>query len=69
VLAHEVYGHAIPYLIAGDLSGRCADPVGNQRPEDSCAIARENQIREELKLGNRTDYGLSGLALARRYRH
>lgn len=69
IIAHEVYGHAIPYLLAGDLSGKCADPVKGQRAEDACAIKRENQIRSELKLGNRSDYGLSGLALARRFRN
>ena len=68
ILAHEVYGHAIPYLFAGDLSGKCADPVKGQRAEDSCAIKRENVIRAELKLGSRSDYGLNGLALARPFR-
>lgn len=69
VLAHEVYGHAVPYLLAGDLSGKCADPTPKQRPEDACAIKRENEIRAELKLGKRRDYGLTGLALARRFRN
>jgi len=69
VLAHEVYGHAFPYLLAGDLSGKCADPVAGQRATDACAIKRENEIRSELRLGQRRDYGLNGLALARRYRH
>jgi len=68
VVAHEVYGHAIPYLIAGDLSGKCADPVAGQRPEDSCAIQRENVIRAELNLGKRKDYGVDGLTMARRLR-
>lgn len=68
VLAHEVYGHAFPYLIAGDLSGKCADPADGQRPEDSCAIQRENVIRAELNLGKRKDAGVGGLTLARRYR-
>ncbi|HWI19500.1 MAG TPA: hypothetical protein VNT81_17220 [Vicinamibacterales bacterium] len=69
VVAHEVYGHAIPYLLAGDLSGKCADPVPGQRAEDACAIKRENEIRAELRLGERRDYGLNGLAMARRSRH
>jgi hypothetical protein len=68
VLAHEVYGHAFPYLLAGDLSGKCADPQPGQRAKDACAIKRENEIRSELRLGERRDYGLDGLALARRYR-
>lgn len=69
VVAHEVYGHAIPYLLAGDLSGKCADPQAGQRPEDACSIKRENEIRAELRLGERRDYGLHGLAMARRFPH
>lgn len=69
VLAHEVYGHAIPYLLAGDLSGKCADPAPGERAEDACAIKRENLIRAEMRLGERRDYGLNGLTLARRYRN
>lgn len=68
VLAHEVFGHALPYLITGNLSGRCADPTPGERPEESCAIRRENVVRAELGLGRRTDAGLHGLALARRSR-
>ncbi len=51
ILAHEVYGHAIPYLLAGHLSGKCADPQPRQRATDACAIKRENEIRSELRLG------------------
>jgi hypothetical protein len=69
ILAHEVYGHAFPYLLAGDLAGKCADPVKGQRAEDACAIKRENEIRAELRLGQRREYGLDGLTLARRYRN
>lgn len=68
ILAHEVYGHAIPYLLAGSLSGRCADPAPGQRATEACAVQRENQIRAELRLGLRREYGLAGLAIARRYR-
>ncbi|HJU42091.1 MAG TPA: hypothetical protein VJ691_04720 [Vicinamibacterales bacterium] len=68
ILAHEVYGHAIPYLLAGHLSGRCADPVPGQRARDACAIKRENEIRSELRLGKRHEYGLHGLTIARRFR-
>jgi hypothetical protein len=68
VLAHEVYGHAIPYLLAGHLSGKCADPLPGQRATDACAIKRENQIRSELRLGKRREYGLNGLTIARRFR-
>lgn len=69
ILAHEVYGHAIPYLLAGHLSGKCADPSPRQRATDACAIKRENEIRSELRLGERRNYGLESLAVARRYRH
>jgi hypothetical protein len=69
ILAHEVYGHAVPYLLAGHLSGRCADPTAGQRATDSCAIQRENEVRIQLGLGRRTEYGLHGLAMVRRSRH
>jgi hypothetical protein len=69
VLAHEVYGHAVPYLLAGDLSGRCADPAPGTPAAEACAIQRENVIRAELRLGRRTDGTLSSLSLARLLRH
>jgi hypothetical protein len=69
ILAHEVYGHAVPYLLAGHLSGKCADPLPRQRPADACAIKRENEIRAELKMVQRRGYGLDGLTLARRFRY
>jgi hypothetical protein len=63
ILVHEVYGHALPYLIAGGVSGRCTDPKPGERPADACSIRRENAVRAELGLGRRTDYGLTGLTL------
>jgi hypothetical protein len=65
IVIHEVYGHAFPYLLAGDVSGRCPDAAPGQRPADACAIKRENAVRAELRLGLREDAGLSGLALMR----
>ena len=65
ILVHEIYGHAFPYLLAGHLSGRCADPAPAERPADACSIRRENAVRAELGLGRRTDRGLDGLALTR----
>jgi hypothetical protein len=65
VLAHEVYGHAVPYLEAGHVSGRCPDPVAGQAATEACAIQRENAIRAELKLGRRTDSSLLSLNLSR----
>ena len=64
VLAHEVYGHAVPYLSAGHLSGRCLDPERGEPAAQSCAIQRENVVRAELRLGRRTDAALGGLTLA-----
>ena len=69
IVIHEVFGHALPYLLAGDLSGQCADPAPGQRAEEACAIQRENAVRAELGLGRRTDAGLFGLSLAWRGRH
>jgi hypothetical protein len=65
ILVHEIYGHALPYIAAGDLSGKCADPAGAERAIDACAIRRENAVRAELGLGRRSDAGLWSLALAR----
>ena len=64
ILVHELYGHGIPYLAAGDLSGRCADPKPGERPSESCSIRRENAVRAQLGLGRRGDAGLSSLTLA-----
>ena len=65
ILVHEVYGHAFPYLQAGDESGRCPDPAAGERPQDACSIRRENAVRAELGLGRRTDYGLLSLIVGR----
>jgi len=65
VLAHEVYGHAVPYLLSGHVSARCADPEPDVPATAACAVQRENVIRRELGLGRRTDRGLGSLALAR----
>ena len=67
ILIHEIYGHAMPYLLAGNLAGRCADPQPRERPVDACSIQRENAVRAELGLGRRTEYGLDGLNLSRRH--
>jgi hypothetical protein len=64
-LDREVYGHAVPYLLAGHVSGRCTDPQAGQPALSSCAIERENVIRAELRLGRRTDGSLLSLNLAR----
>jgi hypothetical protein len=64
ILVHEIYAHAVPYLLAGDRSGRCADPAPGERPSDACSIRRENAVRAELGLGRRGDDGVSSLTLA-----
>jgi hypothetical protein len=63
ILVHEIYGHAVPYLQVGHLSGRCSDPAIGERAVDACAIKRENAVRAELGLGRRMDSGLNGLIL------
>lgn len=65
ILVHEVYGHAVPYLLAGDLSGRCPDPAPGERATDACAIRRENAVRDELRLGRRRGAGVDDLVLTR----
>lgn len=66
IVIHEVYGHAFPYLLAGNVSGRCADAVAGQRAVDACAIQRENAVRAELRLGIRRDAGVDALTLTQR---
>jgi len=66
ILAHEVYGHAVPYLLAGTLTAKCADPAIGQSASASCAVQRENIIRREMRLGQRIEYGRDSLAIARR---
>jgi hypothetical protein len=66
LLIHEIYSHAVPYLIEGNITGRCPDPVEGQKALEACSIRRENRIRAELGLGMRKDYGVSGLVLGRR---
>jgi hypothetical protein len=65
VLVHEIYGHALPYLLAGSLSGRCPDPEPGQAASEACSIRRENTIRTELRMGRRRGYGLDALSLSR----
>jgi len=68
ILVHEIYSHAVPYLLAGHLSGRCPDPAAGERAIDACSIRRENAVRAELGLGRRTSYGLDDLNITRRPR-
>lgn len=66
ILAHEVYGHAVPVLLAGSVAAKCGDPAAGQSAIASCAVQRENVIRREMRLGQRIDYGRDSLAIARR---
>jgi hypothetical protein len=68
ILVHEIYGHAVPYLLAGHLSRRCPDPTPGERAVEACSIRRENAVRAELGLGRRTSYGLDDMNLSRRSR-
>jgi hypothetical protein len=63
ILIHEIYGHAVPYLLAGHLSGQCPDPTDPRTR--GCSINRENIVRAELRLGFRRSYDIGGLALPR----
>jgi len=65
ILIHEIYGHAVPWLLAGHVRGRCADPVEGEDPASACSMVRENAVRVEAGFGRRADYALSGLALGR----
>jgi hypothetical protein len=63
IIAHEVYGHAIPYVLAGHVRESCPDPRAGEH--DACSIRRENVVRAEAGLGLRRSYDLSGLSIGR----
>lgn len=54
-LVHEIYGHAIPYLVSGEI---CGDPVGEMRFQSSCVGKREAVVLEELGIRPRAVYGI-----------
>ena len=58
VLIHEIWGHMVPVLEAGDYSGKCEDPKRFQSVNQSCAMQRENALRRELGLPPRTHYSI-----------
>lgn len=60
VLAHELYGHAIPLALAGTVDAMCLDEVPESAP---CALERENRIRSELGVPHRRSYERVGLAI------
>jgi hypothetical protein len=59
VLAHEVYGHLVPFTDqpAPAWPSPCRDPAPRHaRTRTGCAVDRENVIREELGVRERTSY-------------
>jgi hypothetical protein len=56
VLIHEVWGHVVPMAASGLIAAFCADPVTGQKAMDSCVMQRENDLRAELGLAQRSTY-------------
>lgn len=54
----EVWGHLIPIVEEGDHTGNCSDPGPGEPDLESCAMRRENAMREELGMKPRTAYPL-----------
>lgn len=65
ILIHEIYGHVVPLSQTRTIPGGCPDPKPGAPAETSCAIRRENRIREELGLEPRVTYDLRGLSIGR----
>lgn len=65
ILIHEIYGHVVPLAASRSIEGGCPDPQPGQPAWTSCAIRRENVIRDELGLEPRVAYDLTGLAIGR----
>jgi hypothetical protein len=58
ILIHEIWGHLIPVLEAGDYTGNCPDPTPGQHDLDSCVMQRENGLRAEIGLKPRKRYSI-----------
>ncbi len=58
MLIHELWGHLIPIVEAGDYTGNCSDPAPGQPDLESCVMQRENELRRELGLKPRAQYSL-----------
>ncbi|HEX7091430.1 MAG TPA: hypothetical protein VF192_14925 [Longimicrobiales bacterium] len=65
ILIHEIYGHVVPLAASRNIEGGCPDPEPGEPAWTSCAIRRENVIRDELGLEPRVAYDLTGLAIGR----
>jgi hypothetical protein len=47
LLVHEIYGHLVPLIVAGDLAAVCSDPEPHQRVEESCVGKRTLRVQEQ----------------------
>lgn len=60
ILAHELAGHALDWARSGDLYDACLDPstvvLALDPGAKGCAVERENQVRRELGLVERSAY-------------
>lgn len=56
LLIHELWGHLVPIVDAGDHTGNCADPAPGEPALDSCVMRRENDMRLELGIAPRPEY-------------
>jgi hypothetical protein len=59
ILIHEIWGHLVPVIEAGDLTGNCPDPRAGESAGSSCVMQRENDLRTELGLKPRRSYAIS----------
>lgn len=60
ILAHELAGHALDWARSGDLYDACLDPstvvLALDPGAKGCAVERENQVRRDLGLVERSAY-------------
>jgi hypothetical protein len=61
ILIHEVWGHLVPLVLAGSMSGACRDPVAGEADVNSCVLKRENALRTELGRELRRTYAMADL--------
>jgi hypothetical protein len=58
ILIHEVWGHLVPVAENPIRSSMCRDPRPGEPALESCAMRRENDLRQELGLSPRKHYPL-----------
>jgi hypothetical protein len=56
LLIHELWGHLVPIVDAGNHTGNCPDPALGEPALESCVMRRENDMRLELGLAPRLEY-------------